>query len=60
MMYFVWISFIKKLIGNQMSKKKLTCHCGGVEGQVEVPETDFKKLCGAIVLYAKEKVILLE
>ena len=24
--------------------KKLTCHCGGVEAQVEVPETGFKKI----------------
>ena len=24
--------------------KKLTCHCGGVEAQVEVPEAGFKKI----------------
>ncbi len=27
-----------------MSKRKLSCHCGGVEGQVEVPETGFEKI----------------
>ena len=27
-----------------MPKKKLSCHCGGVEGQVEIPETGFKKI----------------
>ncbi len=37
-----------------MSKKKLTCHCGGVEGQVEVPETGFEKLCG-VMLYMQKK-----
>ena len=41
-----------------MTKRKLTCHCGGVEGEVEVPESGFKKSCGVIALYAKEKVIL--
>ena len=24
--------------------RKLTCHCGGVEGQVEVPKLGFKKV----------------
>ena len=27
-----------------MPKKKLSCHCGAVEGQVEIPETGFKKI----------------
>ena len=25
-------------------KKKLTCHCGGVEAEVQVPEDGFKKI----------------
>ena len=27
-----------------MSKKKLSCHCGSIEAQVEVPENGFKKI----------------
>ena len=38
--------------------KKLTCHCEGVEAEVNVPEKDFKRLCVVIVLSAKEKDIL--
>ena len=25
-------------------KKKLTCHCGGVEAEVKIPETGIEKL----------------
>ena len=38
--------------------KKLTCHCGGIEAEVNVPENGFEKLCVVIVLYVKEKDIL--
>ena len=29
--------------GRTKMNKKLSCHCGGVEAQVEVPESGFKK-----------------
>ena len=60
MMNFVWISFINLILRNQNVKRKLSCHCGGVEGQVECRKMDLKKLCGAIALYVKERVTLLE
>ncbi len=37
--------------------KKLTCHCGAIEAEVNVPEKGFEKLCVVIVLSVKEKVI---
>jgi len=42
-----------------MSKKKLTCHCGGVEGQVEVPETGFEKImrCNCSICKRKGYII---
>ena len=42
-----------------MSKKKLSCHCGGVEGQVEVPETGFKKImrCNCSICKRKGYII---
>ena len=38
--------------------KKLTCHCGGIEAEVNVRKMVLKKLCVVIVLYVKEKDIL--
>ena len=38
--------------------KILTCHCGGIQAEVNVPEKDLKKLCVATVLFVKEKDIL--
>ena len=35
--------------------KKLTCHCGGVEGQVEVPEFGFKKVMRCNCTLCKRK-----
>ena len=35
--------------------KKLTCHCGRIEAEVNVPEKGFEKLCVATVLCVKEK-----
>ena len=29
-------------------KKKLTCHCGGVEAEVKVPENGFEKISEVI------------
>ena len=37
-----------------MSKRKLSCHCGGVEGQVEVPENGFEKISANIEKSGKE------
>ena len=33
--------------------KKLTCHCGGVEAEVNVPEKGFQKImrCNCCLLY---------
>ena len=28
--------------------KKLTCHCGGVEGEVKMPQSGFKKIMNHI------------
>ena len=59
-MYFVWISSINlNLKETKMSKKKLTCHCGGVEGQVEVPETGFEKImrCNCSICKRKGYII---
>ena len=38
------IFYLIKLWEIKMSKKKLTCHCKGVEAEVEVPESGFKKI----------------
>ena len=35
--------------------KKLTCHCGSVEAQVEVPETGFKKVMRCNCTLCKRK-----
>ena len=42
-----------------MPKKKLSCHCGGVEGQVEIPETGFKKImrCNCSICKRKGYII---
>ena len=42
-----------------MSKRKLSCHCGGVEGQVEVPETGFEKImrCNCSICKRKGYII---
>ena len=41
--YYQGIKFmVRKLRINQM--KKLTCHCGGVEAEVKLPENGFEKL----------------
>ena len=37
--------------------KKLTCHCGGVEAEVKLPEKGLKSLLDATVQFAKEKAI---
>jgi len=37
--------------------KKLTCHCGGVEAEVKLPEKGFEKLVRCTAQFAKEKVI---
>ena len=37
--------------------KKLTCHCGGVEVEVKLPEKVLKSLLDATAQFAKEKVI---
>ena len=59
MMYFVWISFINLILGNLNAKKKLSCHCGGSRGQVEVPETGFKKImrCNCSICKRKGYII---
>ena len=38
-----------------MSKKKLTCHCKGVEAEVEVPESGFKKIMRCNCSICKKK-----
>tara|TARA_Y100000590_G_scaffold112696_1_gene128518 strand:+ start:515 stop:886 length:372 start_codon:yes stop_codon:yes gene_type:complete len=42
-----------------MSKKKLTCHCKGVEAEVEVPESGFKKImrCNCSICKRKGYII---
>ena len=37
--------------------KKLTCHCGGVEAEVNYQKKVLKSLLDAIAQFAKEKVI---
>ena len=37
-------------------KKKLNCHCGSIEAEVEVPEKELRKFCVATVLFVKKKV----
>ena len=39
--------------------RKLSCHCGGVEAEVNVLKKDLKNLCVVIALFVKEKDILL-
>ena len=46
----VYSIIIKKM------NKKLTCHCGGVEAEVNVPEEGFKKIMRCNCSYVKEKV----
>ena len=42
-----------------MIKKKLTCHCGGVEGEVNMPESGFKKVlrCNCSICKRKGYII---
>ena len=42
-----------------MSKKKLACHCGGVEAEVEVPDSGFKKImrCNCSICKRKGYII---
>ena len=42
-----------------MSKKKLTCHCGGVEAEVNVPENGFEKVmrCNCSICKRKGYII---
>ena len=42
-----------------MNTMKLTCHCGGVEGEVKVPETGFKKImrCNCSICKRKGYII---
>ena len=36
-------------------KKKLTCHCGGVEAEVNIPETGIEKLMRCNCTLCKRK-----
>ena len=36
-------------------KKKLTCHCGGVEAEVKIPETGIEKLMRCNCTLCKRK-----
>ena len=36
--------------------KKLTCHCGGVEAEVNVPETGFEKSCVQLFSLQKKRI----
>ena len=38
--------------------KKLTCHCGGVEAEVKLPEKGFENLLDVTAQFAKGRVIL--
>ena len=42
-----------------MPKRKLTCHCGGVEAQVEMPDKGFKKImrCNCSICKRKGYII---
>ena len=42
-----------------MNSKKLTCHCGGVEGEVKIPENGFKKImrCNCSICKRKGYII---
>ena len=53
----MWISVNTTIRKKKKKMKKLTCHCGGVEAEINVPKKGFKKLCVVIVLYVKEKDI---
>ena len=39
--------------------KKLTCHCGGVEAEVKVPENGFEKIMRCNCSICKRKDMLL-
>ena len=57
-MYFMWISFNKQNERKKMNKK-LTCHCGGVEAEVSLPEWFKKTLLVAIVLFVKKRYTMI-
>ena len=42
-----------------MNTKKLTCHCGGVEAQVKMPEAGFKKIMRCNCSICKRKGVIM-
>ena len=45
--------YIQSVLENM--KKKLTCHCGGVEAEVDVPEKGFEKIMRCNCSICKKK-----
>ena len=41
-------------------KKKLTCHCGGIEAEVNIPENGFEKIMRCNCSICKKKDTLQE